>query len=45
MTHTLPFWVAGATLGLAFGAATMWVQVSHCCWRGRPFTRASAACA
>lgn len=32
VTHTLPFWVAGATLGLAFGAATMWVQVSCCCW-------------
>lgn len=27
VTRTLPFWVAGATIGLAFGAATMWVQV------------------
>lgn len=29
VTRTLPFWIAGAMLGLGIGAATMWVQVSE----------------
>lgn len=34
VTRTLPFWIAGAMLGLGIGAATMWVQVSVSSWHG-----------